>query len=132
MNKHFRITAVLLSLVSPLAAIAAPSSQDVAESYLTSVIKHDQSAAARLVVPGSQADSTWKSHSDAVSRIEKAAPGEAIGFRKKVCYEKDANTSVCTLTLTQGNSDAWLMNVFVRTSDMKVTSATKTTPRMAR
>lgn len=131
MMKPF-LRAVALALASTSAVQAAPSALEVAEGYMTAVIKHDQAAASRLVVSGSQADTAWRDHSASVSRLEKAAPGAQIGFRKKVCFDEGANTTVCNLVLTRDNRDGWLFAIQVQRNDMKIKTVTMSTPRTSR
>lgn len=131
MMKTF-LRAAALALASTSAVQAAPSALEVAEGYMTAVIKHDQAAASRLVVSGSQADTAWRDHSASVSRLEKAAPGTRISFRKKICFDKDANTTVCNLVLTHDNRDGWLLSIQVQNNDMKIKTATMATSRIGR
>ncbi len=131
MMKTF-LRAAALALASTSAVQAAPSALELAEGYMTAVIKHDQAAASRLVVPGSQADTACRDHSASVSRLEKAAPGARIGFRNKVCFDEGANTTVCNLVLTHDNRDGWLLSIQVQNNDMKIKTATMATSRIGR
>ena len=129
---QFRSLFLGLSLVASFGASAASPAVETAEAYMTALIRHDEGSARRLVLAGSQAESDWGSHSAAVARMENAAPGAKLGFRNKLCFEKNASTTVCELILTYGNQDGWPMSIQVQTKEMKLASAVILRPRSSR
>jgi len=110
------------TFVSFGASASQPANQ-AAEAYMASVINHDQGAARRLVVPGSQADTTWVDHSGNISRVEKSTGGKPLGFRTKQCAELNKDLVVCEVGLTIGGKDDRSLVIRVQTADLKVKEA---------
>ena len=116
----FVVSALLLTACSATSS----SPEELAASYMDSLIKNDKSLMAKVLTPSDMNTQHWNNYAERLQTIQADAQQAPVTYTKKKCWHADdIKATFCDFSLDSKARHLWSLTIKVADGQSKVDSA---------
>lgn len=109
-----------------LSACSTPSSspEDLAKSYIESIVKNDKSLMAKVLVQSDMNSQHWNNHVERFKSLQADSSNGSVSYTFSKCWHKDdVKATFCQYSLDGTTKHFWTLLVQIKDGASKVESA---------